>query len=200
MIPSVRARHMKGFVEAIDALGPAEASAIRALAKRETLAEVEACLPSAWLPIEMDVELTEHVSNMLGAARAHEFYQKLTLGNYETSVFKSFIDMTVRMIGLSPGAYVKMVPRGFGLIYRDYGSFRALEREENRARLLFSAIPSVCVRTPLWLEAVRSSFHSAFDLTNTRGMVEWDDLNLADRRAVFSFRWTASMMHELARR
>ena len=132
MVPSVRARHMKTFLEAIDALKPSEAQSIRALANPDTLAEVESCLPSAWLPIEMDVELTEHVSNVLGAARAHQFYQKLTLGDYETSVFKSFIDMTVRMIGLSPSTYVKMVPHGFGLIYRDYGSFRALEREEDR--------------------------------------------------------------------
>jgi hypothetical protein len=200
MVPSVRARHMKAFMEAIDALKPPDAGSVRALANPDALLEIETCLPSAWLPIEMDVELTEHVSNVLGAARADRFYQKLTLGDYETSVFKSFIDMTVRMIGLSPNTYVKMVPHGFGLMYRDYGSFRALEREENRARLLFSTIPAVCCKNPLWLESVRSSFHTAFDLTNTRGLVEWDDLDLAGRRAVFSFRWTASMLHELARR
>jgi hypothetical protein len=200
MVASVRARHMKTFLEAIDALKPADAESVRSLARPETLEEIETCLPSAWLPIEMDVELTEHVSNVLGAARADQFYQKLTLGDYETSVFKSFIDMTVRMIGLSPTTYVKMVPHGFGLMYRDYGSLRALEREENRARLLFSAIPAVCCRNPLWLESVRSSFHTAFDLTKTRGLVEWDGLDLQGRRAVFSFRWTASMMHELGRR
>ena len=191
---------MKSFLEAIDAFKPSDARSIRNLATPEMLEEVESCLPSAWLPIEMDVELTEHVSNVLGPTRAHLFYQNLTLGDYETSVFKSFIDMTVRLIGLSPSTYVKMVPHGFGLMYRDYGSFRALEREEDRARLLFSAIPAVCVRTPLWLESVRSSFHTAFDLTKTRGLVEWDDLDLERRRAVFSFRWTASMMHELVRR
>jgi len=191
---------MKAFLEAIDALKPAEARSIRGLTNPATLAEVASCLPSAWLPIEMDVELTEHVSNVLGAARAHQFYQKLTLGDYETSVFKSFIDMTVRMIGLSPNTYVKMVPHGFGLIYRDFGSFRALEREADRARLLFSAIPAACVRNPLWLESVRSSFHTAFDLTKTRGLVDWDTLDLEGRRAVFSFRWTTSMIGELGRR
>jgi hypothetical protein len=188
---------MKAFLEAIDALKPSEAAEVRARSARATLAEVEGCLPSAWLPIEMDVELTEHVSNVLGAARAHQFYQRLTLGDYETSVFKSFIDMTVRMIGLSPNTYVKMVPHGFGLMYRDFGSFRALEREETRARLLFSAIPSACVQNELWLESVRSSFHTAFALTRTRGQVEWDDLDLAGRRAVFAFRWRPSLLSGL---
>jgi hypothetical protein len=200
MVPSVRARHMKTFLEAIDAMNPADARSVRKLANPYTLEQVETCLPSAWLPIEMDVELTEHVSNVLGTPRADQFYKKLTLGDYETSAFKSFIDMTVRMIGLSPNTYVKMVPHGFGLIYRDYGTFRALEREENRARLLFSAIPAACTRNALWLESVRSSFHTAFDLTQTRGQVDWDDLDLEGRRAVFSFRWTASMMRDLERR
>jgi hypothetical protein len=83
MAAAVRARHMKTFLEAIDALEPSEARIIRDRASPETLAEIETCLPSAWLPIEMDVELTEHVSIALGTARADRFYQKLTLGDYE---------------------------------------------------------------------------------------------------------------------
>ncbi len=188
---------MKAFLDAINGLRPSDSAHVRALAKPETLVEVENCLPSAWLPIELDVELTDHVSNVLGAARAHQFYQRLTLGDYETSVFKSFIEMTVRLIGLSPNTYVKMVPHGFGLIYRDFGTFRPLERSDNRARLLFTAIPSACVKTPLWLESVRSSFHTAFDLTQTRGQVDWDELDLPGRRAIFAFRWKASLLSGL---
>jgi hypothetical protein len=134
---------------------------------------------------------------VLGESRAHQFYQRLTLGDYETSVFKSFIDMTVRMIGLSPNTYVKMVPHGFGLMYRDFGAFRSLEREETSARLLFSAIPAACAKNPLWLESVRSSFHTAFPLTHTRGRVDWDELDLPGRRAVFCFRWRPSLLSGL---
>jgi hypothetical protein len=125
----------------------------------------------------------------LGPEAARTFFRHMAVLEYELSYFRSFIAASVRLLGLIPTTYVKMAPRGWELVFKSSGTLRSLERERSHARLEYTQIPELCVRNELWLESVRSSFHSAFDLAQCPGRVEWDELNLNERRAVFLFSW-----------
>jgi hypothetical protein len=67
--------------------------------------------------------------------------------------------------------------------------FRVLEMRKGHALLRVTDLPEICTRNDLWLESVRAGFASAFELTKTRGSVEWHELSLPRRRAIFVFRW-----------
>lgn len=181
---------MHELVAGVDALPAHQSSRILAKTLPATLATVAESTPGAWLPIELNVELTENLSVVLGAERAREFFRSTTLAEYETNLFKSFIATVTRLLGLTPAVFVKMTPRGWSLVFRACGTFRPLERDGQMARLLFSAIPAPCCRNELWLESVRSAFYTAFDLSEVNGEIIWDDLDLNARRAVFLFRWS----------
>jgi hypothetical protein len=186
---SVRARHMKSLLEAGDLLEPDLAEQIRALVPRSIVETVEGATPSAWLPLEINVELADILATALGPERSLSFFRGMVLREYQTSLFKTFITGITRAMGVSPGVFVKVVPRGWELVYQECGSFTPLDVAATQARLLFEDVPEVCVRDRRWLDAVRSTFYSAFDLANVPGSVEWDELNLKDRRAVFHFQW-----------
>ena len=185
---AVRARHMKSFVEAVQGLEDERAEAILGATRPGMLETIEEATPSAWLPLELNVELTELTSQRL-AKEAFDFYRHMMLAEYETSLFKSFIAMSIRMLGLAPSTYVKMTPRGWPLVFRRCGVFRALEQSKGRALLRVTELPEICTRNEVWLESVRAGFASAFDLTKTPGRVEWHELSLPLRRAVFVFQW-----------
>jgi hypothetical protein len=181
---------MHELVAAVDMLPSHESGRIRAKTLPSTLATVAESTPGAWLPIELNVELTENLSVVLGAERTREFFRSMTLAEYQTSLFKTFLATVTRLLSLTPAVFVKMTPRGWNLVFRACGVFRPLEREGRTARLLFSAIPEVCCKNQLWLESVRSAFYTAFDLSQVTGEIIWDDLDLDARRAVFLFRWS----------
>jgi hypothetical protein len=57
---------------------------------------------------------------------------------------------------------------------------------------MLSELPPMCVRNGLWLDAVRSTFYTAFDLSNVAGEIDWDELDLPARRATMRFSWQVS--------
>lgn len=189
MPASVRARHMKSLLEASERLEPDLAEHIRSLIPEPVLDAVEDAMPSAWLPLEMNIQVADILATALGPERSLSFFRGMVLREYETSLFKTFIAGITRVMGVTPAVFVKVVPRGWELVYRDCGSFTPLDVDANSARLLFDELPELCVRNRLWLDAVRSTFYSAFDLADVTGTVAWDELNLKDRRAVFHFQW-----------
>jgi hypothetical protein len=185
----VRARHMKTFVEALGDLGHDAQTRILGQLKVDDVKIIDESLPAIWLPIEVNVELTNATSSELGQEGAHAFYRRMVLTEYKTNTFKSFLATVNRLLGLSPATYVKMAPRGWELVFKKCGRFRSLDGDGHSARLEYSKIPRACMRSQLWIESVRSSFSTAFDISNVDGEIIWDDLDFVALRAVFLFRW-----------
>ncbi len=180
---------MKSLLEASETLELELVAQIRALVPEPMAVAVRDATPSAWMPLEMNVELADIIATALGPQRSQAFFRAMVLREYETSLFKAFITGITRAIGVTPAVFVKFVSRGWELVYQECGNFTPLEVGTTEARLLFDDLPDVCVQNQLWLEAVRSTFYSAFDLAKVTGRIDWDELNLKNRRAVFHFQW-----------
>ena len=180
---------MKSLLEAGELLEPDLAEQLRALIPEAIVDAVTDATPSAWLPLEMNVELADILATALGPDRSLSFFRGMLLREYQTSLFKSFITGITRVMGVTPAVFVKVVPRGWELVYQECGSLTPLDVGSSAARLQLDDLPEVCVRNRLWLDAVRGTFYSAFDLANVPGSIEWEELNLKDRRAVFHFQW-----------
>jgi hypothetical protein len=185
----VRARHMKSLVRAVDLLEPELALQVRDCFGVESLRAVRDATPLAWLPLSMNVELTEAVTLIIGAERAAPFFRGMVLREYKTSLFKTFIDGVTRAMRVTPAVFVKLAPRGWDLVYQDCGVLKPLELGASRARLSIGELPALCTRDAVWLESVKNSFYTAFDLSHVEGDVVFEEMNLERRRAVFEFRW-----------
>jgi hypothetical protein len=186
--PAVRARYLKTMLVTLGRFGGA-AEAVRARVGAPLFEQIDGETPTAWLPIECNVVLVEAIALELGPERAHAYFREAANQVYETSLFKGFVHMASNLFGLTPATYVKLAPKGWSLAYRDGGEFTAFSRGENEASLEFRQVPRPCA-TAVWLEAARSSFYSCFDLCGAvDGRIEWGELDLRARRAVFLFRW-----------
>jgi hypothetical protein len=139
--------------------------------------------------MEVNLSVTDATSLELGAQGAREFFRAMVSAEYQTDTFRSFLASIARLLGLTPKNYVKMAPRGWELVFKNCGVFRALDREQQQAWLEYTDIPAACLQNDLWIESVRSSFYSAFDLTGVPGEVRWEELDFKRRRAVFQFVW-----------
>lgn len=152
---------------------------------------VRAVMPVAWLPLTLNVQLCDAIAGSLGPTRAQAFFREMLLSEYQSSLFKPFIAGITRVLGVTPAVFVKMVPRGWELVYRECGTWQVLDDGDRRARLVVSDLPAMCVRNAFWLDAVRSTFYTAFDLSNVQGEIDWHELDLGSRRATMCFSWQA---------
>jgi hypothetical protein len=180
---------MKSLVRAVDLLEADLSGRFRAEVGAAALDTVREATPLAWLPLLMNIEFSERVSEVLGRERAASFFRNMVLREYKTSLFKAFIAGVTRAMNVTPAVFVKLAPKGWALVYQECGVLTPLEPAHGNARLSIADLPLICVKDEVWLESVRNSFYTAFDLSNVQGEIEWDELNLTARRAVFRFVW-----------
>lgn len=180
---------MKTLVECIGALPPAVGDRIRARLSPAHVSAIDEAVPAVWLPMDVNLSVTEATSLELGPQGAHLFFRAMVTSEYRTDTFRSFVASVARLLGLTPSTYVKMAPRGWELVFKNCGLLRPLDRQRQQAWLEYTNIPPVCLRNDLWIESVRSSFYSAFDLTRVEGQIRWEELDFSRRRAVLQFDW-----------
>jgi hypothetical protein len=156
------------------------------------VSEARDATPVGWLPIADNVTLADTIANALGEARARPFFREVLLLEYQSSLLKPFVDGVTRALGITPAIFVKMAPRGWELVYRGCGALEGKQVSDREAVLVLNDLPPACVRNKLWLEAVRSTFYTAFDLSQVQGEIDWLELNLGARRATMQFKWQQS--------
>jgi hypothetical protein len=188
--PGVRGRYMKTFLEAVDRLPPADADAIRQR-QAEWVNAVEKAGIISWLPLEANLALTRAVAHVLGPKRTHEFFERLGFESFQTPLLRGLVRSVVAMVGHDPGRYMEWMQKGFGLIFRDSGTWRVIEREPTMATLEVRGLPDACFEDDIWLDSVASSLNALFRLAKCDGSV---NVRVRDRKrghAVMRAVWNA---------
>jgi hypothetical protein len=189
--PQVRVRYMKVFVRRIEELPMADRKAVWSSVPASHRAAVDRSSPLDWLPGDVNVELTHAVSRRLGAERAHAFYEGLLINAFDSTLMNTFVEGVLRMSGRDPGKSLKWMPSGFGLIFRNWGTWTVLDVTERRGEIEVMGLPAMCMdRDRLWVESARSSLGSIFIRANRKGVVRMTEVD--DRRgcARYVLEWT----------
>lgn len=180
---------MQCLLTGVEKLDSASQAAILGALPTRLVSEIRGATPVGWMAIADNVALADAIANQLGPVRARPFFREVLLLEYQSSLLKPFVEGISRALGLTPATFVKMAPRGWELVYRDCGTLQGNPLSETEAQLVIRDLPVACARNELWLEAVRSTFYTAFDLSRVSGEIEWLELNLGARRASMQFRW-----------
>lgn len=185
-----RPRILAGFVQGtLAALEPASALRVRARLAPETLAVLERSSRLAWLPIEIDVELTHAIYVELGAGRAHELFRRNLSAALDSPILRSFAQGALRLFGASPERVFGWAPRAYAQIYRDSGAMRFRAEEPGLARLELSELPPAIASSRNYLDGVAGSIAAGFDLMGVKGEVSIERFDPIRRSACFRLDW-----------
>ncbi|MFK7999316.1 MAG: hypothetical protein AB8H86_06945 [Polyangiales bacterium] len=119
-IPQMKASHMQSNVVCLALLGEAKEAEVRA-ACSEIIAEIDASIRSTWLPVELDVVLTQAVEDICGAEATEEWARQAVYQSAKGPLMGPIIGGLTRL-GLGPRHGLRRVPAVWNLIYRNCGS------------------------------------------------------------------------------
>lgn len=143
-----------------------------------------------WLPLEIDLELSQAVADVFGAdidrARAH----LCVLHLFKTPLLRPFIRGAVILFGLSPGTLIATVPRGWPAIFRNAGVMRYEVDGGLHRSLIYEDVPPVVLGNPQYLESLAGALESVFALSKVNGSVTVGPLDVAARRVELHFEWS----------
>lgn len=183
----MRASHLKSNLEALRDLGPDAEARVRA-AVPEVVREVEEAVRVAWLPLELDVRLTEAVERATDEERLRAWGRDAIARSAEGPLLRPILAALERL-GLTPHVALKRVPHGWSLIYRDCGEIGYERLGEREAVLVQDDAPEAMLRSEPYVIGIAGAFDGVMALSGGHGGRAEIAIEPAARRVRYTCRW-----------
>jgi hypothetical protein len=187
--PLMRASHIQSNLASVEILGAGEAHRVRHALGDSRVATIEQAGRMEWLPLEIDVALTDAVGEVVGMDGVRRWARTSIQQSLDGPLLGPLRDGAVRLFGLAPAKILKWAPRAWSHVYKNAGTLRFLEPEDAEARVeLHHRDPPPDFRdSKAVLESVAASFAAIFDLCHVTGEAEIASVDKT--RVVFQLRW-----------
>ena len=177
------------MLDATEAFRPGSRQAIRAGIPAASLEALDGSASSSWLEWEHDRWLMDRTMAVLGQKDAIACWRAGVGLLIERPLFRSVAQPALRLFLGRPGQMVGLLPRAWGLAYRDFctPSFRRVG--PGAAELHFDEVAPQAFEAEGYLHCWHAICLAIFDLEKTPGARVRFEIDRSRARAVASFAW-----------
>lgn len=186
----MRASQLRANLEEINRMPEPGRSEIRRLIGEPTLEHIANSASVAWLPIEFDLTITRAVIDVLGAEGNRRWARDALLRSATGPLLKPVFDGARAVFGVSPHALYRILPRGFGLIYKGAGEIEYQQVGERHARIVHTGVPALLCAAPWYLESIAGAFEAGYAVFGGQGDVQLV-VDPVAHTATYEVRWNA---------
>ena len=188
----VRVGFMRILVERLHEMPDGARQEVIARIGADVIEGVESAPVVGWLPADVNFRTVEALTAVVGREGTDEFHVTLYETLWEEAAFlRPLIQGVMRVGGRDPGTYLKQLPRGYPLIFRNFGRWSVVERQAASIELELHGAPPRCFAADgSWLRCVVSSMGTIFPLARREGRGELVSANAGTGRARFRFAWS----------
>jgi hypothetical protein len=166
--PVIRVRHLKENVAALDCFEPQAQEAIRCHVA-DTIRLVERSASSAWLPIEVDVEIGEAVGEVRGEEGVYEWSRRALQRSMGGPLLHGIVRGALGMFGPDPKGLLKLVPRSIANVYRNCGSWSSTEVSAKVVDLHWHDVPAAFKASEMSQVGFAGAFVAVLDVVKATG-------------------------------
>ena len=190
VVASIRARQVEHSLRALELVSGREHERALGRMRPESLAQIRDSGRFDWLPIGLDVELSQAVADEFGPAFAASRSRMSMRQSLDTPLLRPFIDGVDKLFGLEPSSVFRQVPRGWHAIYRDAGRMRYEVMSAGSQRvLIYEEVPAVVLDSRVYLEAIAGALGGLLDICKVEGCVRVVDVAAARARVELLVSW-----------
>lgn len=185
--PEMRASHIDSNLRALAALGPERERIIREQVP-EVVRAVEDASRVAWLPLEMDIRLTDAVERACGRERMKRWARDAIERSAEGWLLRPVL-VGLTALGLSPEVALKRVPAGWSLVYRDCGVLHYEHADEHGITIVHSDVPESMLACLTYLEGIAGAFEGVAELGGAKQVRSSVEIERGQRRVFYRCDW-----------
>ena len=188
--PAVRARHLHQWLVLVDRSEEPWRTRFFDAIPADVRAAIDGASPLTWVPVDLHVALAEVLKSTFGIARAHEYYRRAFASNLDSPLLGGLVTTGIRVLGLTPKAFVRWGHKGWEMSFRDCGDITGELLGPARARLTYLALPPVCAASDAWIDSALGTVYGMYDVTHVDGVARLDKRERASGRIVVELEWT----------
>jgi hypothetical protein len=163
-----------------------------ALLPAEALAVIGKASGLDWLPLALNLQVTQAIYDGLGTAEADRFFRTHTMASFDGPILQTMVTTAVRMFGLDPISFARWVPRAWHMIFRETGAWRVPEVAPGASSIVLALgeLPAECADHQVWQRSVSRSVAALFDLARVPGVADVLPRAQGGREVCFTLHWT----------
>lgn len=169
--PRILASFVKSVLDGADRADPRLGERVRARLDEAARAALDAAGPVSFVPVELDVAVTEALFAEAGETRAREILRENLLLAFDAPILSSFVGGALRLLGRDPARLFGWSAKVWGQLYRDCGAIRFVRAGENAGRLELSELPACVATSRPYLAGMEAAFDASFALMDAEGSV-----------------------------
>jgi hypothetical protein len=137
--------------------------------KPESIEALEMASPVSWLPVDLDVELTEALFRVGGNEAAQKALGDNLSNAFKTPVLRPLLEGALAIFGRSPAKMLKWTPKVWSLVFRDVGTLDLAESHEDSAVLVLQELPPAVASSRNYLLGIAAAVTGFFDAVHVNG-------------------------------
>jgi hypothetical protein len=188
--PIVRARFCQEWLAAIEVEEEPYRTRFFERIPPEMRAQIEGASRVAWMPMAVHVKLADIQLEAFGTVRSHDYYRRSFVRSLKGPIFGPLVLTAARLLGLSPGTFVRWAGRGYEAAYKNSGTLTGEVLGPGRARLTFVDLPSVCTASDAWLTSSQGSSYGMYDALEVDGVCRIDKRGRAEGTIRLELEWS----------
>lgn len=171
--PAVRAAAILDALAFLDTFEPGSHARVLSLVPEASRALLDHTARTAWVPVEHDRATADAIVKVLGVSGAVQFWRGSVAQLAEKPLLNSFVSGMIRLFGDDPGRVIGILPKGWGLVYRDLCEPRCDRAESGKATLLFEKVAAEVRAAPNYFHCWHGICLGVADLTRMQGTVDF---------------------------
>ena len=185
----VRARHMKVFLDCVEAEEPSVRDALLGALPAQDIALIRETGPLGWLPAEVNARATEIVWAGLGPRAREAFFLRFGVATFGSTLLKPLVTGAMRLFGVAPGKILRWTPRAWAQIFRDGTRVSLTDVDAHALRIRFDSLPRCLATAPGWMESTACCVTALFDVIGRTGAAAVEERDPGKGVMVLRVRW-----------
>lgn len=190
--PIMRASYIQDSLKSLDYLGPDRKRRVRAMMPADVLHEIESSMRGTWLPVELDIIITEAASRELGNNGVADWCAEALVRSADGPLIGPFLRTVVALWEPKPRTLYKYVPIIHGNIYKNCGVVTIKHAGPHAERIVFSGLPLQIINSLPYLSSIAGALEGAIRLCRLKGSVVLDQDTVAPQRREFLASWIST--------
>ena len=174
--------------ELLDRFEPGSRARVWARIPEPTRALVESLWRTQWIPLEHDHFLPEAILSEFGRLRSRDLFRQALPHLVEKPLLEPLVAGMLRMLGEQRVRLLTIIPKGWGLIFRDLCEPRLGKTGDDEIEVVFDAIAPAVREHPAYFDMWEGVCLGLLDLACPEGALDYE-VGSDRSRVVARFTW-----------
>lgn len=188
-VPQIRAAFCRSELGSLDAVDADLGQRVREVMNPDALMRIQTASRLAWLPVELDVELTRALFAVAGPVRAQKVLRDSMVAEFDGPMLRPLRAAAAALFGNTVKDASAWAPRVWSVIFRDAGELAVVDAGTNAVDFVLRDLPRVVLESPNYLLGFSAVFEAVFVIHGAKGSMFLTDPDPRTGEVRLKARW-----------